>query len=205
MKKDEGKNIIICGLGGQGVVLLGKILTDFYDKEGYNLKISNVMGLGQRGGDVQCHLRYSTQAIMSPIIKYGDADYIISFEQSETLRNLHYLNDQGTIISSKFELSSPTVNIGIQKDIQGNKIEIMKDNAPHVYIIDTEKYVNSEINLSKVINVILLAFFARLMKYDDDKLLDALKRNVNAKYIKDNIKGYEFGKKIFKDYCKDVD
>ena len=91
--EDTGKNIIIAGVGGQGILLFSNILCTFYMDRGYELKISDVIGLGQRGGGVESHLRYSNKPVLSPFIKAGDVDYIISLEQTETLWFLHYLKD----------------------------------------------------------------------------------------------------------------
>ena len=95
--QDTGKNIIIAGVGGQGILLFSNLLSKFYIKLGYELKISDVIGLGQRGGGVESHFRYSNKPILLPFIKAGDVDYLISFEQTEILRFLHCMKEDGTI------------------------------------------------------------------------------------------------------------
>ena len=105
------KNIVICGLGGQGIMLLGKIIGNFYLMQGYEVKVCDIMGLGQRGGDVSCHIRYSYGHIMSPFIMDGDADCIISLELTETIRNIQYLKPEGIVITNNFEMVPASVNI----------------------------------------------------------------------------------------------
>ncbi|MCP4456101.1 MAG: hypothetical protein GY809_31985, partial [Planctomycetes bacterium] len=124
--RDTGKNIIIAGVGGQGILLFSNILSQFYMNLGYELKISDVVGLGQRGGGVESHFRYSNQPVLSPFIKAGDVDYIISFEQTETLRFLHCLKADGVVFTSTHELTSSTVNTGLQKDMPESKTAIIK-------------------------------------------------------------------------------
>ncbi|MCX7922136.1 MAG: indolepyruvate oxidoreductase subunit beta [Clostridia bacterium] len=196
MCKNEGKNLIICGVGGQGIVLFGKILGQFLINKGYELKISDVVGLGQRGGNVECHFRYSNKPIMSPLIKVGEADYIISFEQTETLRNAHYLKDDGLIITSTFEMSSPTVNVEIEKDMEGNKTEIIKELGRNTFIIDVAKYSDTDINISQMANVIMLGFYSSFMGYDDSEMIEVMRKTINPKFIDSNIKAYELGKQI---------
>jgi len=124
--QDTGKNIIIAGVGGQGILLFSNLLSKYYMKLGYELKISDVIGLGQRGGGVESHFRYSTKPVLSPFIKAGDADYLLSFERIETLRYLHCLKDDGVIFTSTFELTTSSVNTRLRKDMPESKTEIIK-------------------------------------------------------------------------------
>lgn len=103
MKKD----IILCGVGGQGILSIATIIGEAATKAGLNLKQAEVHGMSQRGGDVQSHLRLSTEAIYSDLIAQGSADMIISMEPMESLRYLPYLAKDGKIVTG----SKPFVNI----------------------------------------------------------------------------------------------
>ena len=197
MCRNEGKNIVICGVGGQGIVLFGKILGEFYKRKGCELKISDIVGLGQRGGSVICHFRYSEQPIHSPLIKAGDVDFLISFEQTETLRNMHYMQDNGVIFTSTFELSSPSVNADIEKDIVGDKTLIIKEAWDKTYILDAAEYGDLGVDLNLMSNIVMLGLFASYMGYDDLELIDVMKENINPNFIDSNIKAFELGKQIF--------
>ena len=103
MKKD----IILCGVGGQGILSIATVIGEAATKAGLNLKQAEVHGMSQRGGDVQSHLRLSTQPIYSDLIAQGSADLIISMEPMESLRYLPYLAKDGKVVTG----SKPFVNI----------------------------------------------------------------------------------------------
>lgn len=194
--QDTGKNIIIAGVGGQGILLFSSLLSKYYMKLGYELKMSDVIGLGQRGGGVESHFRYSTEAILSPFIKAGDVDYVISFEQTETLRFLHCLKDDGAILSSTFELTSTSVNTGLQKRMPGSKTEMIKTSDNTTYIIDPEEHKSPDFNINKMMNVVMLGYYAELRGYAHDEMLQVVRDNVPAKFVEGNTKAYEKGAAI---------
>lgn len=194
--KDTGKNIIIAGVGGQGILLFSSLLSKYYLKLGYELKISDVIGLGQRGGGVESHFRYSSKPVLSPFIKGGDVDYVISFEQTETLRHLHSLNEDGTILSSTFELTPTSVNARLQKDLPESKTEIIKRSENKKFIIDPEEHKCSDFNISKMMNVVMLGYYAELRAYPHDVMIQIVKDNVPAKFVEGNIMAYKKGAAI---------
>ena len=194
--QDSGKNIIIAGVGGQGILLFSNLLSKFYIKLGYELKISDVIGLGQRGGGVESHFRYSNQAVLSPFIKAGDVDYVISFEQTETLRHLHSLKDDGVILTSTYELTSTSVNARLQKPMSECKTDIIKRSDNKKFIIDSDEHKNSDFNISKMMNVVMLGFYAELRGYSHDEMIQIVKENVPEKFVEGNIKAYKKGAAI---------
>ena len=193
---DTGKNIIIAGVGGQGILLFSNLLSKYYMKLGYELKISDVIGLGQRGGGVESHFRYSDKPVLSPFIKAGDVDYVISFEQTETLRFLHTLKDDGVIFTSTFELSSSSVNARLQKDLAESKTEIIKRADNQTFIVDPEEYKRDGFDISKMMNVVMLGFYAEFRGYSHDEMIQIVRESVPEKFVKGNIKAYELGTKI---------
>ncbi|MCW3804608.1 2-oxoacid:acceptor oxidoreductase family protein [Plebeiibacterium marinum] len=196
--QDTGKNIIIAGVGGQGILLFSNLLSKFYLKLGYELKISDVIGLGQRGGGVESHFRYSDKPILSPFIKAGDVDYVISFEQTETLRYLHCLKDDGIVLSSTYELTSTSVNTGLQKAMPESKTEIIKRAENKKFIIDPEDHKSPDFNISKMMNVVMLGFYAELRGYSHDDMIQIVRESVPEKFVEGNIMAYQKGTEIAK-------
>lgn len=194
--QDTGKNIIIAGVGGQGILLFSNLLSKFYMKLGYELKISDVIGLGQRGGGVESHFRYSDKPIFSPFIKAGDVDYVISFEQTETLRFLHTLKPDGIIFTSTFELTSTSVNTGLQKAMTESKTDIIKRAENKKFIIEPEKHKSSEFNISKMMNVVMLGYYAEFRAYSHDDMIQIVRENVPEKFVEGNIQAYKKGTEI---------
>ena len=193
---DTGKNIIIAGVGGQGILLFSNILSKFYMNLGYELKISDVVGLGQRGGGVESHFRYSNKPVLSPFIKAGDVDYVISFEQTETLRFLHCLKDDGVILTSTYELTSSSVNTRIQKDLPECKTEIIKRSENKTFIVNPDEHKNPDFNINKMMNVVMLGYYAEFRAYSHDDMIQIVRESVPAKFVEGNIKAYEMGTKI---------
>ncbi|MCY1722664.1 indolepyruvate oxidoreductase subunit beta [Prolixibacteraceae bacterium Z1-6] len=194
--QDTGKNIIIAGVGGQGILLFSNLLSKYYLKKGYELKISDVIGLGQRGGGVESHFRYSTQPVLSPFIKAGDVDYVISFEQTETLRYLHSLKEDGVLLTSTYELTPTSVNTRLQKDLPESKTEIIKRSENKVFIIDPHEHTCLDFNINKMMNVVMLGYYAELRGYSHDEMIQIVRENVPAKFVEGNIKAYEMGTRI---------
>jgi indolepyruvate ferredoxin oxidoreductase, beta subunit len=194
--QDTGKNIIIAGVGGQGILLFSNILSKFYMDLGYELKISDVVGLGQRGGGVESHFRYSNKHILSPFIKAGDVDYVISFEQTETLRFLHCLKDDGVVFTSTHELTSSTVNTGLQKDMSEPKTAIIKRSDKKTFIIDPAEHKSPDFDISKMMNIVMLGFFSEFRGYAHDDMVKIMKESVPEQYIEGNVKAYELGTTI---------
>ncbi len=194
--QDTGKNIIIAGVGGQGILLFSNLLSKFYMKLGYELKISDVIGLGQRGGGVESHFRYSNKPVLSPFIKAGDVDYVISFEQTETLRFLHCLKDDGVVFTSTYELTSSSVNARLQKDMPESKTEIIKKSDKKTFIIDPDANKSPDFNINKMMNVVMLGYYAEFRGYSHDELIQIVKESVPEKFVEGNIKAYEAGTRI---------
>ncbi|MDA3927106.1 MAG: indolepyruvate oxidoreductase subunit beta [Kiritimatiellae bacterium] len=191
--QDTGKNIIIAGVGGQGILLFSNLLSKFYMNLGYELKISDVIGLGQRGGGVESHFRYSSKPVLSPFIKAGDVDHVISFEQTETLRFLHCLKDDGVVFTSTYELTSSSVNTGLQKDMPESKTEIIKRSDNKTFIIDPTDHKSSDFDISKMMNVVMLGYYAEFRGYAHDDMIQIIKESVPERFVAGNLKAYELG------------
>ena len=153
MKKD----IILAGVGGQGILTIATIIGDAATVAGLNLKQAEVHGMSQRGGDVQSNLRLSTDFIYSDLIKQGAADLIISMEPMEALRYLPYLNKEGWVVTS----SHPFKNIPNYPEEEALMQEL--NNLPKVAALPIED-VAKENNLPKSANVVLLGMAAKYIE-----------------------------------------
>ena len=149
MKKD----IILCGVGGQGILSIATIIGEAATKAGLYLKQAEVHGMSQRGGDVQSNLRLSTEPIHSDLISQGKADLIISMEPMESLRYLLYLSKTGTIVTS----SKPFVNIPNYPDEPALMAEL--EAMPSVVKLNIED-IARELMMPKAANMVLLGMAA---------------------------------------------
>lgn len=153
MKKD----IILCGVGGQGILSIATIIGEAATKAGIHLKQAEVHGMSQRGGDVQSNLRLSTETIYSDLIALGSCDLIISMEPMEALRYLPYLSKDGVIVTS----NKPLVNIPnypVEKELFEELAAL-----PHVVQLDIEQ-VAKEAGNARGANVVLLGKAARYLE-----------------------------------------
>ena len=153
MKKD----IILCGVGGQGILSIATIIGEAATKAGIHLKQAEVHGMSQRGGDVQSNLRLSTETIYSDVTALGSCDLIISMEPMEALRYLPYLSKDGVIVTS----NKPLVNIPNYPEEK----ELFEELAalPHVVQLDIEQ-VAKEAGNARGANVVLLGKAARYLE-----------------------------------------
>ena len=150
MKKD----IILCGVGGQGILSIATIIGEAATLAGLELKQAEVHGMSQRGGDVQSNLRLSTETIYSDLIPLGSCDLIISMEPMEALRYLPYLSREGVVVTS----SKPFVNIPNYPELEALQAELKA--LPRVVQLDIEQ-VAREASNPRGANVVLLGMAAR--------------------------------------------
>lgn len=186
MKKD----IILAGVGGQGILTIATIIGDAATAAGLHLKQAEVHGMSQRGGDVQSTLRLSTAPIYSDLIRQGAADLIISMEPMEALRYLPYLSNEGWVVSS----SHPFKNIPNYPDEATLMAELKA--LPHVATLPIEE-VAREHSLPKSANMVLLGMSARYMEIlTPEQLRQSIARVFAAKgdkVVNDNLKAFDLG------------
>lgn len=183
-------DIILCGVGGQGILSIATIIGEAAMKENLYIKQAEVHGMSQRGGDVQSNLRISSNPINSDLIALGGADVIISMEPMEALRYLPFLNKNGWIITS----SAPFVNIPNYPDMEIIKADYKK--LDHVIMIDIESMAK-ENNVPRSANVILLGAAQKALGIEYDKLEAAIQRVFARKgeaIVEQNIKALAIGK-----------
>jgi indolepyruvate ferredoxin oxidoreductase beta subunit len=173
--KFKGKNymkrdIILAGVGGQGILSIATVIGDAALNEGLYLKQAEVHGMSQRGGDVQSNLRLSSEPIYSDLIPMSGADIIISLEPMEALRYLPYLKPDGWIVSS----SKPFVNIPNYPDIE-EVLSQVKSISNHL-LIDVEALAKEVGAPVQAANMVLLGAAIPMLGIDHDKIIDGVKR-----------------------------
>ena len=168
-------DIILSGVGGQGILSIATIIGEAATRLGLTLKQAEVHGMSQRGGDVQSNLRLSDQPIASDLIPLGMADIILSLEPMEALRYLPYLSKEGWIITS----SAPFINIPNYPDTEQLMQEL--NSLPHVVALDVDA-IAKENNMPRCGNVILLGAAAVFLKIiDTDELYHGIERIFRSK------------------------
>ena len=183
-------DIILCGVGGQGILSIATIIGEAAMKENLYIKQAEVHGMSQRGGDVQSNLRISSEPINSDLIALGSADVIISMEPMEALRYLPYLNKKGWIITS----SAPYVNIPNYPDME--KILADLKAVDNVILLDIEKAAKDN-GVPRSANVILLGAAQKALGIEYEKLEEAIRRVFGRKgdaVVEANIKALAIGK-----------
>lgn len=187
-------DIILCGVGGQGILSIATIIGEAAMNENLFIKQAEVHGMSQRGGDVQSNLRISSDPINSDLIAKGGADVIISMEPMEALRYLPYLNKEGWIITS----SAPFVNIPNYPDMEKINADLTRIN--NVIVLDIEKLAK-ENNVPRSANVILLGAAQKALGIEYSKLEDAIRRVFSRKgeaIVEANIKALALGREAQK-------
>lgn len=185
------KNIMIVGVGGQGSLLASKLLGHLLLTEGYDVKVSEVHGMSQRGGSVVTYVRFG-EKVYSPIIDKGEADFIVSFEKLEAARYVQYLKKDGRIVVNTQEIDPMPVIIGAAQYPE-NLVEKMEALDIQVDAMDCLSLAN-EAGSSKAVNIVLLG---RLSKYFDiplEKWEKAIEECVPAKFVELNRKAFHLGR-----------
>ncbi len=186
------KNIMIVGVGGQGTLLASRILGNTVINEGYDVKVSEVHGMSQRGGSVVTYVKYG-EKVYSPIIDEGEADIILAFEMLEAYRALPYLKKGGTIIANSQNIDPMPVIIGAAdypEDIE-NKIAAKAD----IKVVDALSLAKEAGNI-KAVNVVLIGIMAKSTDIEYDKWVETIKTTVPAKFLEVNLKAFELGYNI---------
>jgi indolepyruvate ferredoxin oxidoreductase, beta subunit len=190
--KEEITNILICGVGGQGILLAGEVLSEAALQSGFDVKKSEVHGMAQRGGSVVSHVRYG-EKIYSPLIKEGGADFLFSFEKMETLRYLSMLKHDGKIIINDQKIS-PT-NISIKTGSYPENIEeICKKYASEVVLVDAIKTAEILGNI-KTVNIIMLGALSKFLSIKETVWMKCLESKVPKKHLEINIRAFNEGRK----------
>lgn len=185
-------NIMIVGVGGQGTLLASRILGKVAIKEGYDVKVSEVHGMSQRGGSVVTYIKYG-EKVYSPIIDRGEADLILAFEMLEAYRALPYVKKDGKILANNQRMNPMPVITGAM-DYPENIEEKIKTKAD-LKVIDALPLAK-EAGTIKAVNVVLIGFLAKSMEVKKEVWIEAIKETVPEKFLEMNLKAFEAGYSI---------
>ncbi len=186
----DTKNILIVGVGGQGTLLASKLLGRCFLEKGYDVKVSEVHGMSQRGGSVVTYVRYGKE-VFSPVIDKGEADMIISFEQLESARWLPYLKKGGVLITNTQQINPMPVIMGTA-EYPENILEKIKAAGEKVIAVDALDLAVKAGSV-KATNVVLLGVAARELGFGTDIWLDIIKKTVPPKTIELNKEAFITG------------
>ena len=187
------KNILIVGVGGQGTLLASVLLGNLALDKGYDVKLSEVHGMSQRGGDVVTHVKISDNKVCSPLIEKGEADIIIGFEKLEAYRWLPQLKKGGAMFVNSQEIFPMPVVMGqaeYPEDIDGQ----LAETAGTVKEFDALD-VAATCGSTKAVNVVLLGAASEALPFSEDEWMKVIEENVKPKFVELNKKAFTMGQR----------
>lgn len=185
------KNVMIVGVGGQGSLLASKLLGHLLLSEGYDVKVSEVHGMSQRGGSVVTYVRFGDK-VYSPVIDKGQADYIVSFELLEAARYVEFLKTDGHIVVNTQTIDPMPVIIGATQYPE-NLLGKMEDKGFKVSAMDCLSLAN-EAGSSKAVNLVLMGKLSTFFDIPEEKWIKAIEECVPAKFKELNLKAFALGR-----------
>lgn len=191
MTKDKNFNIIISGVGGQGLITLTKIIAEAVLIEGYDVKTSELHGLSQRGGSIQTHIRFGDK-IYSPLVPFAGADLILGLEISETLRNIHFSNPKTNILANEFQFF-------YQGSLKAEQIvkKLKSLFKKKLYLVPASEICEKELKKEVLSGIYLLSYasYKKLIPLKSSSILKAISKVIPKKYLEMNKKAFELAKK----------
>ena len=182
-------NIMIVGVGGQGTLLASRILGNVAIKQGYDVKVSEVHGMSQRGGSVVTYVKYG-EKVHSPIIDKGEADLILAFEMLEAMRALPFLKKGGRMIANTQKMNPMPVITGAMSYPE----DIEQKIAEKVDLVAVDALSLAEqAGTFKAVNVVLIGLLAASMDVDKEVWIDVIRQTVPERFIDLNLKAFELG------------
>lgn len=185
------KSIMIAGVGGQGTLLASKLLGSLLLSQGYDVKVSEVHGMAQRGGSVVTYVKYG-EKVHSPVITQGEADVLISFEQLEAARWVSYLKKGGVLLTNTQQIDPMPVITGAAsypQDIVG-KLKALGADVRAVDALALAEQAGS----AKAVNTVLIGLFSRLVDFPEETWQEAMEACVPPKFLELNREAFRLGR-----------
>jgi len=189
---NKEKNILLVGVGGQGTILASKILSAALINIGYDLKMSEIHGMSQRGGSVSTQIRYGDK-VFSPVIGLGEADIIVAFEKMEALRWVSWLKAGGKMVINEFEIPSAPILMGA-KEYPKKIIETLAEKVDISLIKAAD--IAAGLGNPRVMNVVLLGALAKALDIEAVDWDEMIRTNVKKGFEELNIKAFHAGHDI---------
>jgi indolepyruvate ferredoxin oxidoreductase beta subunit len=183
------KNILLVGVGGQGTILVGKILSHGLVEAGYDVKMSEVHGMSQRGGSVSTQVRFGKQ-VFSPIMAKGEADILVSFEMMEALRWLEYLKPDGKVVVNDYQIPSAPILMGKAKYPE-NVLNTLQDKADTTIVKAAE--IAEGLGNLRTMNIVLLGALVKGMGLTDIDWESAIRANIKLAMVDINLAAFKAG------------
>jgi indolepyruvate ferredoxin oxidoreductase beta subunit len=186
-------NVLLSGVGGQGTILASDILCTVFHEMGYDVKKSEVHGMAQRGGDVTTHFRFGKK-VYSPLIKYGEVDYLVSMELLEGLRYINWLKKEGKVLLNLQEIFPPAVNLGKMKypeDIVGQFKKFFNGRVYPVQGLD----LAMECGDARTTNIVILGAFSTFFDFSEEVWERNLLSHLPPKIHELNLKAFRAGRR----------
>ncbi|MBN2464376.1 indolepyruvate oxidoreductase subunit beta [candidate division WOR-3 bacterium] len=196
-------NLLVCGVGGQGVILFSNIISDLAMTAGLDVKKSEVHGMAQRGGSVTTHIRYAPK-VCSPLIEEGTADVIVAFEMMEALRYIHFLSPRGRLVYDPHRIDPLPVTTGAVERptdewLQERLAERVRHEASGVKrIAMSVPAFDAALKLgnAKAQNTVMLGAISCLLEFPEDAYHQAISRLVKPKFVELNLKAFASGRAL---------
>lgn len=184
-------SILLGGVGGQGIILASDIMTDVFLEAGYDVKKSEIHGMAQRGGSVTSHVRFGKK-VYSPIIKEGDVDILLAFEELEALRWINHVRSDGVVIMNDHKINPPVVNLG--KMAYPQKIdETIKRNIKHLHLLPGTRLAKEAGDI-RAANIVILGALSQICDVDEDLWMEVILRYLPPKVHSVNRKAFAIGR-----------
>jgi len=188
---DQTTNVLVAGVGGQGVILASDIMSEVFMEAGYDVKKSEIHGMAMRGGIVTSHFRFGKK-VYSPLIKEGEVDILFAFEQLEGLRWINHLRSQGKIIMNDHRVNPPIVNLG-EMEYPRNIPETIRSKFKDFYLIQGTE-IALQVGDVRAANVVLLGAMSKFFEIDQELWLKTILNYLPPKVHEVNRKAFAAGR-----------
>jgi indolepyruvate ferredoxin oxidoreductase beta subunit len=186
-------NILLSGVGGQGAILASNILAHVFVQAGYDVKKSEVHGMAQRGGDVTTHFRYGKK-VYSPLIKFGEVDFLLAFELLEALRYINYCKDKAAIVINDQKILPPAVTLGLTQYPTDIPMTFKKYFKSRAHVVKAQE-IALGLGNAQAANVVLVGAFSKLIPEIEDRMWLSALTDLLPKEIQDlNVKAFQKGR-----------
>ena len=190
---DKVTNIVLVGVGGQGILLAAEILSETFMLAGFDVKKSEIHGMSQRGGSVVSHVRYGKE-VFSPMVPEGEGDILFGFELMESYRYLSLLKPGGAVIVNDLCIAPPSVLIGQEQYPEDLALKI-RDVCPDCLLVDGQNLAIQAGN-ARTANTVLLGAVSKRLDIDEKYWVEAIEKMVPRKALEVNLKAFQLGRSL---------
>jgi indolepyruvate ferredoxin oxidoreductase beta subunit len=192
-KMEFKKDILMVGVGGQGIILASDIVGEVALAAGYEVKKTDTLGMAQRGGSVTSHLRIGDR-VFSPLIKEGEADILLAFEKLEAARWHYFVKPDGQVIINNQSIPPLSVSLGTQKYPTDREVEeLFKNNSTSLYLVDG-RTIAKELGDIRAVNIFMLGCVSAFLPMDFDLWNECISNRLPAKIARVNLDAFKQGR-----------